>query len=312
VGDHLILVVFVSILVAALFTLIFAKLRASENPREFWHGFYEAWTASIVIFAILGVAGTIVSLYRPEKDVFATKVRILCGGRIGPEVDYIREIVTKIGYYSESVVRNYTIKGWDLERRAYEIEVSHRSVNKNFFDDDALDTGSLTLKPDPLTPALDPIGRLIEVRVGDDDPVVRAENIPVSGLAKKWPVQLKKGGEARILVRHSGWYHVDIVHNFRPARFAKVVEVSVSSELPDTRIAFVADAYEREVADFRSTAPGKKIPHRGVLQPSVLFKVTKDATNCLPNELAFALKFEPPEQARAPEQAPKVLAEAAP
>jgi hypothetical protein len=79
-GDYRILVVFVSILAAAQVTLIFAKLKAAEQTHEFWHGFYEAWTASLVFFAILGVAGTIVSLYRPEKEVFATKVRILCGG----------------------------------------------------------------------------------------------------------------------------------------------------------------------------------------------------------------------------------------
>jgi hypothetical protein len=159
-------------------------------------------------------------------------------------------------------------------------------------------------------PALDPIGTLLEVKVNDDDPILKAEYIPLSGLAKEWPVQLKKGGEARILVRHRVWYHVDIVHKFRPARFAKVVKVSVASELPNTKIAFAAHAYEREVADLRNTALAKDTLHQGVLQPSDIFRVAKDPKNCLPNELAFSLKFESPDQARAPEHAPKALAEA--
>jgi hypothetical protein len=293
VGDYRILVVFVSILVAALVTLIFAKLKAAEQTHDFWHGFYEAWTASLVFFAILGVAGTIVSLYRPEKEVFATKVRILCGGRIGPEVDYIQEVIRKIGYYSERVSRTYTIKDWDSQRNAYEIEVFHESLNANFFDDDADDNGSFNMKPDPLTPPLDPIGKLIEVNV-DGKQVLAAEHIPVAGIRKNWPIQLKKGGRANIQMRHIAWYDVKEPHVFRPARFAKVVKVTLISELPGRTPAFSAEVFRHEIPDFRNAAAAAKIAEQGKLEPSVSFEIP-EAKNCLPREIAFSLKFAPPD-----------------
>lgn len=292
-SDWRILVVFIAILVAALITILFAHLRVDEKTPLFWHGFYEAWTASIVFFAILGVAGTIVSLYRPEKDAFEAKVRILCGGRTGTEVDYIRENITKVGYFSESVARTYTILNWDPDRKAYEIEVTHESVNKNFFDDDASDSGRFGVKPDPLTPPLDPVGRLIEVNV-DGKQVFGAEDIPVTGILKEWSVPLRKGGEVHILLRHRAWYDVAIEHLFRPARFAKTVTVTLRSELPNAKPRFNAVVYQRETVDFRRGGPGTAVQHRKELEPSVNYEHIPTAKNCLPDLVAFQLKLEPP------------------
>ncbi|HTW52774.1 MAG TPA: hypothetical protein VME45_12875 [Stellaceae bacterium] len=294
IGDYRILVVFIAIAVAVLITLVFAHLRVDEKSTTFWHGFYESWTASIVFFAILGVAGTIVSLYRPEKDAFEAKVRILCGGAMGSEVDYIRENITKIGYFAESVVRTYTIVDWDPGRRAYEIEVSHHSVNRNFFDDDASDTGRFALTPDPLgDPPLDPVGRLIEVNV-DGKQVFGAEDIPLAGIDQKWPVPLRKGGRVQVLVRHRAWYGVTVTHRFRPARFAKTVTVKLRSELPTVKPMFSATVYQREVVDFRRNEAGAKVLHQKALDPSITYEHIPSARNCLPNQPAFEFELKPP------------------
>jgi hypothetical protein len=110
-------------LVSLLVTYFFGKLVIQEDPRGFWYGFYEAWTASLVFFLILGIAGTLVSLYRPEKDTFSQRVRILFGGRQDEAVDFISESIRKIGYYSDDVKRTYTIKQYDAVSDAFLIRV---------------------------------------------------------------------------------------------------------------------------------------------------------------------------------------------
>ena len=293
VSDYRILLVIAALFVAILVTTVFGNLATLESPRGFWHGFYEAWTASIVFFSILGIAGTIVSLYRPEKDEFEARVRILCGGRSGPEVDYIREVIRKIGYFGEAVKRTYSIKSWDPVRRAYEIEVRHESVNKNYFDDEEPDIGAFSLTPDQLNPTLDPIGSLIEVLV-DSASVCGAEYIPVTGLSKEWAVRIKRGGEARIVLRHKLWYSVDKVHNFRPARFAKSATVEIVSEVPSITPLVSGTVYQRKSPDLRTGASPTELPFQENLSPSLRYVGVPSAINCLPDKIAISLKFDPP------------------
>jgi hypothetical protein len=213
-------------------------------------------------------------------------------GRIGPEVDYIQEEIRKIGYYSESVSRTYTIKDWDSQRNAYEIEVLHQSINSNFFDDDAVDSGRFTMKPDPLTPPLDPVGKLIEVFV-DEKLVFGTEDIHVAGIEKNWPIQLRKGGRVKNRIRHIAWYDVSKPHVFRPARFAKVAKVTLISELAGQTFKYSAVVSRREVPDFRNAADAAKISGQGELEPSSPVELS-EAKNCLPREIAFSLRFESP------------------
>jgi hypothetical protein len=292
--DYRILVVLISVVSAGAVTLFFAKMRASEVvERGFWHGFYEAWTASLAFFLILGLAGTIVSFYRPEKDTFETKIRILCGGRIGTEVDYIRAIITKFGYFCESVTRTYTVKSWDSVRRAYEIEVTHETVNMNFFGENSHDHGGFKIIPDELNPPLDPVGTLIEVKVGDRL-VCDAMPIPVAGLTKTWNMELPKGKTIRTVVRHKLWYQSDVTHNFTPPRFIKVLHTHIISEIPGASIPYSWTTYHEDVTDFHILGGGLPKHGDGTLKASVLCAVAEPVKNCIPSERAISLKFEKP------------------
>jgi hypothetical protein len=292
--DYRIRVVFGSILAAVLVTMFFAKMRMAEvAPEKFWHGFYEAWTASLVFFAVLGLAGTVVSLYRPEKEAFDTKVRILCGGSVGSEVDYLAAMITKFGYYSESVTRIYTFKAWDSVRQAYEIEISQHTVNKSYFGGDASNSGGFRIKPDPFTPPLDPVGTLIEVRVGDR--LIRsAEHIPVGGLDIDWPIELNRGGETPTLVRHKMLYGANTDHTFRPPRFTKILHTNLVSEIPGAIIDFSGRVYNKSTTDFLRPGLGDEMPITGTVEASKTCAITPPQKNCPPNEVAVTLNFQPP------------------
>ncbi len=81
--DFRIAAVFVGLLVSIALTFYFARLATDESVKGFWTEFYAAWVAGLLFFAVVGLILGLVSLYRPERDVFAARVKILTGGKEG-------------------------------------------------------------------------------------------------------------------------------------------------------------------------------------------------------------------------------------
>jgi hypothetical protein len=221
-SDPRVLVLSAAFLFACIITIPFAHFQASENPRGFWHGFYEAWTASIVFFGVLGVAGLVVTFYKPEKDDFLRRVRILCGGRSGPEVDFITYAVRKIGYFAEDVDREVRIRYYDPDRRAYYAQFTITSTNENFYDDVSIDQARIKLSFDPIEP--EPpngvVGKLVSVRVGNDE-VCGPKDLDASGYIENWPMSIAKNASQRLCIVYEGYLRTDITHEHSSNRFVK-------------------------------------------------------------------------------------------
>lgn len=233
-----------------------------------------------MFFSLLGVAGTLVSLYRPEKDEFSNRVRILFGGRQDETVDYIREAIRKIGYYAEMTERSYKISRYDRERNAYLVRMEDSTITRNYYDDlAAIDKARWTLTPDKLTPPLDPLGHLISFRVNGEHKITEPIPIFEKGLQFEEDVQIPRGETSRIEVCSDCWHLLTETHTFVPHRFAKRIQISV--------------IYEAE-------NPGLGAPAIKVLEPSSHGEISlmhskqivfPPMLNCRPNEHAFAFQL---------------------
>ncbi|HUB47373.1 MAG TPA: hypothetical protein VMB73_20530 [Acetobacteraceae bacterium] len=293
VQDRRIVAILAAMLVAVMATYVFAILEIEELGAGFWHGFYQAWCAAIVFFGILGISSTFVTLYRPEKEEFATRVRILCGGRQGPTVDYIRQKIRQIGYHAEMVRRHHRVVGYDAERKAYEIEVTHSSDNRNFYDDEAVDAVTFGLKPDPLDPPLPNgrIGLLMGVEVNGLQ-VNGPELIPADGLRKSWPIEIKKGDRAHVKVGHRCWYLTTKEHTFRTNRFANHVHATFELAIPDSAPELVISSFRRaNPANLADPTMIEVSRIRHVLEPGETFTGVPPSKNCIPGDIVFQMTF---------------------
>lgn len=199
----------------------FGKLSSDENQHKFWHGFYEAWTASIVFFGTIGVASLFFAFYRPEREAFSTRVKILCGGKEGIEVKYIMIAIRDLGYYAEHVERVINIKKYETVSKSFFVESSVTSLNKNFYDDAGRDKLKMRLAVDPLDPPQKDVGKLLSVVVGDkslcDVTPFDAEH-PFIG---EWDIEIPKLGSQTVNIRHDWYLRTDKTHVISSSRFVK-------------------------------------------------------------------------------------------
>lgn len=236
-SDVRLIVMAVAFAVALTITFLFAKIAQHENPPAFWEAFYAAWTSSLVFFTILGLAGTLVTLSRPEKEQFLSRVRILFGGRWDEAVEYISDRIRRIGYYSEDMDRTYTIKDYDADYNAFLIRVVHRSVTRNYYDDvEAKDEAVLKLMPDSPESGFPQVGRLLWFKIENENKIDSPVTIPSSGIHRTWEIEIPRGATRTLEVCHECWYSVVETHDFTPSKFVKCLRARVIVEggLPGT------------------------------------------------------------------------------
>ncbi|MGD0433336.1 MAG: hypothetical protein ABSA58_19815 [Acetobacteraceae bacterium] len=301
INDPRYIVIMTAIAVAIIATFVFAKITARQPPGTFWHGFYEAWTASIVFFAIIGLAGTAVALYRPEKEDLKTRVRILCGGQQRRATDYIYEEVKFLGYYAEKIVRNYRVLNYDPLRNAFEVEVEQITYARNFYDDEATDTARLAITMDELTPSLDPIGNLrsitVDGRLVEDvtvnQVVVRLPiPVPVGGLVAEWSLHTPRGKTAEVKTLHSAWFDAREEHTFGSHRFVEEVEFCFIYEASTPQVCppITYTAYKQRRSG-RSIDTTKEVAHQTEISPNPLQRYSRHQRSCLPGSPAFSFRF---------------------
>jgi hypothetical protein len=278
--DKRIIIMVGAFLVSIIITAIFAKIAHNENPVAFWYGFYQSWTASLVFFSILGVAGTLVSLYRPEKDEFGNRVRILFGGRQDESVEFITDAIRRIGYYSETVERLYEIQEYNKANDAYKIKVTHKSVTRNYYDDlAAKDKATWKLTPDPFPNPIDPVGHLLSFKVNGNHRISSPLPIPPTGLEYEEDIDIPKGGTATLESLVECWFSAVEQHEFAPARFAKRLSVS-----------FVYYGAEPPALVMSTPSGGGGPIQLRNAQPLALDPMV----NCHPNDTVLSFKLNPP------------------
>ncbi|MEH3061549.1 MAG: hypothetical protein PGN33_01805 [Methylobacterium radiotolerans] len=272
VADRRLTFVAFAVVTAILVTGPFGRWAKQDGPSGFWASFYASWTANLVFFAILGVAGIVVSVYRPEKDEFSRRVRILFGGRQDAAVDHITETIRRIGYYAEDVIRTYRIKEFDAVAKAVLVRVEHRTVTRNFYDDlSAVDDAVVTLTPDPMDPPRDPVGHLISFSVNQANKVTHPIPIPPGGkFVHKEAIEIPSGGTSDVEVVTETWYSLDELHEYEPNRFAAQVRivlvyegntpgkvVPVTVEVPARTVSRLAYYRELRLPEMRDRKPGQ-------------------------------------------------------
>lgn len=221
--DRRIIVIAFSISLSILATFIFRSMAIQEGlSQKFWDGFYQSWTSNIVTFAFLGVAGVIVSLHRPERDNFKNRVHILFGGRSGENINYISESIERLGYYSESNTRTYTVHEYDELHNAYQIQLDQVNVVKNYLHDvNTPDVVYWRVEPDKFINGLETVGVLLSVLV--DDKNLLGDTIEIKSGEKyeaKWPITVPSGQSVTIKVSHKLWYKAGEDQWYAPGKFA--------------------------------------------------------------------------------------------
>ncbi|TWA83737.1 hypothetical protein FBZ85_101486 [Azospirillum brasilense] len=217
--------------IAIIVTPLFSSLADWVDQKGFWFGFYQSWTAGLVTFIFLGIAGILVSVYRPSQDQFKRRVSHLFDVNDTAAIDHLASSVQKNGYYAKTVKRTYTIENYSHEQKAYKISITHEAVHKNFlWDVSAPDQATIKLtltEEDKLNPPLDSMGSIISVRINDNERLTRPEPIPEQGIDKIWPYTIQAGGEGHIRTIHYCYYKANEPHSFGVNRFARHIKSEI-------------------------------------------------------------------------------------
>jgi len=225
-SDFRVSAVLVGLLISYLITFYFAVMAAKENPPGFWIAFYAAWVSGLLFFTIVGLIAGLVTLYRPERDVFAARVKILTGGKSGSAVDYIADELRRIGYVARITERVITVRAYNAELDAYYAAVKHTTVVRNIYDDVATDAkGDIKIELDPLPKDPSPYGRLISFKINGTNQGGVPFDFDQGGFSRPWTIDVPAGGEGQIEYEHECWYKATEVHHFTPNRFTENLQV---------------------------------------------------------------------------------------
>lgn len=225
------LVIAASLLSAVLVTFVFSKLATIEPDKVFWKGFYQSWTAAVVAFVFLGLAGLLVTFYSPTKDQFQRRVSNLFDVHDAAATEYLSKKAQEIAYYATEVKRTYEITDYDSTQRAYKIKVTHKTTNKNFLKDvHAPDKARLSIQfeaGDLLSPPKNDMGELVSVIVAGQQRLTAAKTFGAEGLEEQWSYTIPAGGEAVVEVVYWCWYKAETPHSYGGSRFARRIDAEI-------------------------------------------------------------------------------------
>ena len=225
-GDFRVAAVLIGLLLSYVLTFYFAIFAKAENPAGFWAAFYPAWVSGLLFFTVVGLIAGLVTLYRPERDVFAARVKILLGGKSGPAADFIASELKRVGYVARHTERIVTIEDYDASMGAFKVNVWHSSTIRNIYDDIQTEAvGQIAINPDPVAPAPALFGQLTSFSInGTNQPDVPFE-IKQDGFNRRWALPIPGGGEGTVEYEHWYWYKASERHHFTLSRFTEELKV---------------------------------------------------------------------------------------
>jgi hypothetical protein len=220
--DFRVSAVLIGLILSYAITFYFARMAFKEEPPGFWIAFYASWVAGLLFFTIVGLIAGLVALYRPERDVFAARVKILTGGKSGSAVDYIASELRRIGYVAKRTKRTITIEAYDAKSDTFKTIVKHETTIRNIYDDVATTAnGNIRLVMDVLQNAPQPYGQLLSFRINGANQGGVPLDIDQNGLVRAWTVSIPAGGEGQVEYEHWCWYLSSEVHEFTVNRFTE-------------------------------------------------------------------------------------------
>jgi hypothetical protein len=209
--------VIVGLLLSYALTYYFAELAMAESPPGFWLSFYASWVSGLLFFTVVGLILGLVTLYRPERDVFGARVRILTGGKSGPAVDYLASELLRMGYAAQQLTRIVTIEDYDAKLNAFKARVSQSAVISNIYDDvGAQATGEVKFTPDEIAGAPQVLGQCTSFRVNGTTQPGLPFDITSAGMRRSWEMKLPGGGAGELEYEHWAWYLATETHEFAP------------------------------------------------------------------------------------------------
>lgn len=225
-ADFRISAVLIAVLISYFMTFYFARLSFTEVPPGFWQAFYAAWVSGLLLFTVVGLIVGLVTLYRPERDVFLARVKILLGGKSGTFLNYIAEEIRHIGYVARKIDRVITIEDYDETRNAFRVKVHHIGFIRNILGDvEARATGKFGITPDKFSNPPSILGQITSFKVVGTDPGALPLTIPPDGIVRDWTMPVPQNSDGIMEYEHWAWYDAAQVHDFTLARFAEELTV---------------------------------------------------------------------------------------
>jgi hypothetical protein len=276
-------IIALSLVISYVMTAAFAVKASSKEASSYWASFYPSWTSSIIFFTVVGFAAAIASLHRPEKDHYATRVRILASGKTGPAIDYIAGKLQEIGFYSPETIKEYIFEEYREDISAYKVRQITTTYLKNIYDDvSSRDKAMLSITPDEFTNPPNPLGQLVRVTVDTEQKLAVPENITGPYKYGK-DIQIATGKGTVVEIEHWTWMKVGEPNELTLRRFTENLKVTLinkiemGSYLPrigyhkDDRLQEVHLSYgvTQSIMEKINAAPGVEIPMFHLRSPGI-------------------------------------------
>ncbi|NTI49010.1 hypothetical protein G6L94_11855 [Agrobacterium rhizogenes] len=251
-GDWRIRSVFISFVIASAVTLGFYHFVSdATNASTFIGAAFASWVSGLLLFIFVGLMVTIVSLSRPEHELFEARARNLLRRQTGNHIDYmVGRLHEVLEAYTASSLKKITILDYDEQEQKFHTSHLTENVLKGYLDDKAVDhptkikyTAYCTAPAGKQRPSLS----FLEVngdKVGDavefDEQIERPFRIqiPLDGAYK---------GKCVARHRYTYWMQAQAERNVGSSiRYTRELVVEVENQLPTTEIAVLIMTNEVE------------------------------------------------------------------
>jgi hypothetical protein len=225
-GDFRVAALLVGLLISYALSYYFYELAIRGATTDFWMSFFASWMSGLLFFTVVGLVAGLVTLYRPERDIFAARVKILLGGQSGAAVDFLSQSLAKIGYVAKRTERIIVIEEYSREMDAFKIRITHSSTIRNLYHDVATQAdGRIAFHLDQLDPAPAVVGQLTSFRLNGTTRPGLPLALPTIDRPIPWELPIQGGDEGTVQYEHWCWYNSSVIHSFKLARFTEELTV---------------------------------------------------------------------------------------
>jgi hypothetical protein len=228
--DWRIWIILGAVFIALSATAVIYWLGIGRDPTTHFGAVFASWVGAVAVF-VVGAAGAIVGLAKPERESFDSRARILFRRQSGAHIDYIVKKMQEVfEHYAESNSIKITFKEYNAQEKKFLISSSDTMILRSYIDDvETIWEGHVDYQEVSRPPVGGRPNRLVYVRI--DDVTVGEPEEFVDAIRRLVSTRIKKGETCKVEYLTEYWVLADEEPNSHTTiRFNQLLTVDFENE----------------------------------------------------------------------------------
>lgn len=218
--------------------LIYMFVPSATDATRFAGALFASWVSGLILTVVVTLVITIVTLARPDQEIFEARARNLLRRQTGPHIDYIIPQLQKLLQpYCDEAIREMEVTDYDEDLKLFRVNQYSENRLKSYLNDMPVTFESrLAYVNGTAAPENKEKCSLTYLKV-DGSPIGGPEHFD-DAIERTFEMRVLPHATCKIEHRMVYWLKAETEPNrHRPTRYTKQLKVVIRNQLPSRRIA---------------------------------------------------------------------------